>query len=238
MTTIESNQKIGAIVAEDYRTAVVFKEYGIDFCCGGGRTLEDTCQSKNIPLAEIMEGLTAILQVPTSVQADYASWSMKLLCTYIEEKHHHYVRRVIPQIREFSAKVARVYGERYPEMIQIFMAWEALSQELSTHMLKEEEILFPYLKERSLVQEAGKAPFGSVKNPIQAMEAEHETAGQLMAKIRELSHNFTVPADGCTTFRVLYNMLEEFEEDLHLHVHLENHILFPKALALEQKVVS
>lgn len=236
MTTIESNKKIGAIVAEDFRTAVVFKEYGIDFCCGGGRTLDETCKSKNIPVDELSRSLEAVLQETRTEGGDYLNWSMHLLATYIEEKHHLYIRRVTPQIREFSAKVARVHGERHPETIEIFLAWEELAQELATHMLKEENILFPYLRELSFALQKGvPAPSsGSVENPLRAMESEHESAGALMAKIRQLSNNYTAPEDGCTTYRVLFSLLQEFEEDLHRHIHLENNILFPKARQAEK----
>ncbi len=232
---MEEQKTVGAIVAEDYRTAVVFKEYGIDFCCGGGRTLSDTCQAKGIPVDQVENALATIQAAPGSGAPDYKNWSLHLLCTYIVEKHHLYVRKMLPQIREFAAKVARVHGERHPEVIEIFGLWETLSQELTTHMMKEENILFPYIREQSLSAESPlQAPFGSVRNPIRVMEIEHETAGSIMAQIRHLSQGYSAPADGCTTYNVLYALLKEFEENLHEHIHLENNILFPRSVEMSE----
>lgn len=232
---IEEVKTVGSIVAEDYRTAVVFKEYGIDFCCGGGRSLADTCASKGIPVAQISKELEAVQQQPAQVGGiDVSSWSLTLLSTYIEEKHHRYVRQMLPKIQEFALKVARVHGARHPETIDIWQTWEVLAADLSQHLLKEEQILFPYIREKSGSDgDAVKPPFGSVANPIRVMTSEHELAGTLMEKIRNLSNNFTAPEDACTTYRVLYSLLQDFESDLHQHIHLENNILFPKALELE-----
>lgn len=231
---IEQNQTVGSIVAADYRTAVVFKEYGIDFCCGGGKSLGDTCVSKGIPVDQISRHLESVqVQSTISDTPDFNSWSLFLLSTYIEEKHHAYVRQLLPKIGEFALKVARVHGQRHPETVEIWTRWDALAADLSAHLLKEERILFPYV--RQLDKGATEpAPFGSVANPVAVMMQEHESAGELMQEIRELSNQFTPPDDACVTYKVLYQLLQDFETDLHQHIHLENNLLFPKAIQKQQ----
>ncbi|MFM8450745.1 MAG: iron-sulfur cluster repair di-iron protein [Haliscomenobacter sp.] len=229
-------QTVGSVVAEDYRTAVVFKQYGIDFCCGGGRSLEETCRSKGIAVEEVQEKLESVQQLEKQPdRLDFADWSLVLLSTYIEEKHHRYVRQVLPGISEFALKVARVHGQRHPETVEIWTCWQALAEELSAHLRKEEQVLFPYVRLLESTNPPA-APFGSVANPIAMMTQEHESAGALMENIRVLSSHFSPPEDACVTYRVLYQLLAEFESDLHQHIHLENNLLFPKALAQQQQV--
>ena len=162
----------------------------------------------------------------------------RFLVDYILNIHHAYVRKNAPLLIEFTTKVARVHGQANPEVIEIAELFKELVSELELHMMKEENILFPYIKRLVAFQGSNKAwdkpPFGSVQNPISMMEMEHEHAGNAMAEIRKLSNHFTPPEHACTTYRVSYLKLKEFEEDLHKHVHLENNILFPKASALEQ----
>lgn len=228
-----NSQTIGEIVAQDYRTAGVFKRFGIDFCCGGKRPLKETCEEKGIDAALVEQELSVLQQQPTALQTNYQDWSADFLADYIVNRHHTYVRKTIPEITAFAEKVARVHGKRHPETLGIFYNWQALAAELSAHLIKEENILFPYIKKLVNSQENIIAPFGSVENPIHMMESEHEDAGELMRNIRNLSSDFTPPADACTTYRVLFSFLAEFETDLHEHIHLENNILFPKAIELE-----
>lgn len=228
-----NQQTIGEIVAQDYRTAGVFKQFGIDFCCGGKRPLKEACEEKGIDTGAVEQALAILQQQSSALQTSYQDWAADFLADYIVNRHHAYVRKAIPEITAFAEKVARVHGKRHPETLEIFYNWQALASELSTHLLKEENILFPYIKQLTNSNENTMPPFGSVQNPVRMMEMEHEDAGELMRTIRTLSNDFTPPQDACTTYRVLFSFLAEFESDLHEHIHLENNILFPKAIKLE-----
>ena len=229
---------VGDLVAKDYRAAGVFKQYGIDFCCGGKKTVAEVCNQKGVPMAELEEKLAHLEGRPARQRLQFNEWALPFLIDYIINIHHTYVQEKLPQLLEYARKVAKVHGHAYPETITIANKLESLAEELFAHLRKEELILFPYVKELSRAKEAGETvkapPFQSAQNPIRVMEADHEFAGATMAEIRELSNGFTPPEGACNTYRVLYALLEEFEEDLHRHVHLENNILFPQAVELEE----
>ncbi|SMO54647.1 iron-sulfur cluster repair di-iron protein [Gracilimonas mengyeensis] len=226
-----SQTPVGQIVAKDYRTAQILRSHGLDFCCGGGRTLEKACASKNIELEQVISELEG-LQTSDSLTENYNEWSLDFLVDYIVNNHHGFVQKALPEINFYAEKVARVHGERNPNLYDILQKVRLLSDEMLGHLQKEEEDLFPQIKE--LVREHKK---GSVKEAlIEALEDEHDKAGQLMAEIEELTEGFTPPEDACASYRVLFQNLEGFQQDLHKHVHLENNILFPKALNLEQRL--
>ncbi len=228
---------IGEIVAVDYRKAEVFRKYGLDYCCGGKKSIEDACNSKGIDPRAVWADLDRLDQTPPESSQDFEKWPADMLAEYIVARHHRYVTEALPILYELTAKVARVHGGRHPELLEIAWSFNALARELTMHMQKEEHVLFPYVKIMAAHQQQGKAIpapfFGSVENPIQMMETEHETAGRLMETIRTLSNDYTAPAGACTSYRVLFAKLHEFEQDLHRHVHLENNVLFPKAIQLE-----
>lgn len=232
-------KEIGQFVAEDFRTAAVFSEYGIDFCCRGNRPLDEVCNKKNIPLEEILEKLNISTTQEQNTQA-YNTWPLDLLATYIEKTHHRYVESKIPVLSQFLEKLCKVHGERHPELIEINDLFKDVAGELAQHMKKEELVLFPRIKKMVKSVEEKKplepAHFGTVQNPISMMEHEHDAAGKIFRNIASLTNGYTPPEDGCNTYRVTFSMLDEFEKDLHLHIHLENNILFPKALKLEQKL--
>ncbi|MEX0979820.1 MAG: iron-sulfur cluster repair di-iron protein [Gemmatimonadota bacterium] len=247
MSTIEQTdfreRPVGEVVAEDYRRAGVFKRFGIDFCCGGGRTVQEACERKGVAYEELAQGLLASTASRSgSAQPDPRGWKLDFLADYIVNVHHGYVRETLPVLLQFSQKVARVHGERRPELVAIARLVEEIAGELEQHMRKEEEILFPYI--RALV--ATGSDGGSVVLPgedtadgaMRLMEEEHDHAGELMRQIRELSGDFVPPEGACTTYRASYVKLEEFEEDLHRHVHLENNLLFPGTEKLERAVTS
>jgi regulator of cell morphogenesis and NO signaling len=247
MSTIEQanfrERPVGEVVAEDYRRAGVFKRFGIDFCCGGGRTVQEACERKGVEYEELAQALLASTASRSgSAQPDPRGWKLDFLADYIVNVHHGYVRETLPVLLQFSQKVARVHGERRPELVAIARLVEEIAGELEQHMRKEEEILFPYI--RALVA-AGSAG-GSVVLPgedaadgaMRLMEEEHDHAGELMRQIRELSGDFVPPEGACNTYRASYVKLEEFEEDLHRHVHLENNLLFPGTEKLERAVTS
>ncbi len=227
---------VAQIVADNFKAADVFKKYGIDFCCGGNVSLSEICRKKGVNLSEIEDELLKI-NSQKSESHDFDRWQLDFLIDYIINQHHSYVEENIPLIIQYSDKVARVHGENYPETVEINKLFHEVALELKSHMLKEENILFPYVKQLVNAKKESKpmpvAPFGSVQNPIKMMEAEHEMAGDIFKKIAELSDNYTPPMAACSTYRVLYAKLEDFETDLHKHIHLENNILFPKAKKLE-----
>jgi regulator of cell morphogenesis and NO signaling len=228
---------VGQLAASDLRKAQVFKKYGIDFCCGGRKTLTEVCTEKGLDVVKIERELVATENSATR-PTNFNQWSLDFLADYIVNTHHAYVTSVLPDMKAYAAKVAAVHGSEHPELLRILDLVEAVSEELTSHMMKEERILFPYIKVLAKASKDGITPpashFGSVNNPIQMMEAEHESAGSILQQIRELTDNYKLPAEACTSYSLLFKMLEEFESDLHIHVHLENNILFPGATELEK----
>ncbi len=229
------------MVSENIKTAHVFKKYNIDFCCGGGISIEKACEKKNVDISLLAKELLAVDEVTTK-DHDYNSWELDVLVNHIVDVHHTYVSESIPLIIQYSDRVAKVHGENHPETVKINELFHEVAAELNAHMQKEEGILFPYIMELAAAKKAGQsarqAPFGTVNNPIHMMKMEHENAGGILKNIDNLSSGYTPPEGACNTYRALYSKLSEFEQDLHLHIHLENNILFPKSSELEQSVVS
>ncbi|MCA0429981.1 MAG: iron-sulfur cluster repair di-iron protein [Bacteroidetes bacterium] len=234
--TAEQNEKsIGEMVASDYRKAEVFKKFNIDFCCGGKKTISQACKNKNVDQNALKAELDKLDLTPAKTSTNYNEWSADFMVDYIVNTHHNYVKTSTPILLEFLAKVAKVHGDSNPEAISIYKLFVEIADELTSHMEKEENILFPYIKQLATKNKTN-APFGSVKNPINMMEHEHDSVGRLFEQIRELSNNYTPPKGACTTYKVSYLKLEEYENDLHQHIHLENNILFPKSIALESEL--
>jgi regulator of cell morphogenesis and NO signaling len=242
-STVESpiTKTLAEIVTNNIRSAIVFEEYGLDFCCKGKRNLQEACEEKNINVQEIVESLEN-LSNGTNEESKADQWELDFLVDYIMQKHHQYVKRMIPVISLHSDKVASVHGKNHPETIHIADLFLAVRAELESHMMKEERILFPQIKLMASVQKENTQffppAFGTIQNPIRMMEFEHTSAGDAMYKIRELSKNYSHPDDACNTFKALYSELKEFEEDLHKHIHLENNILFPKSIELETELLN
>lgn len=230
---------IGEIVTKDYRTAAVFEKFGLDFCCNGNRTVAAASQEAGIDPEKLISEITQLPQTGTAA-IDYNSWPLDLLADYIEKKHHRYVAGKIPVLQGYLDKISRVHGDRHPELFEIKELFTGCAGELSAHMKKEELILFPYIRKMMEATHSGTAgltaPFGTVQNPVRAMMHEHDTEGERFRKIAALSDQYTPPADGCNTYHITFALLKEFADDLHLHIHLENNILFPKAIALEQEL--
>lgn len=237
---ITPNQVIGDLVAQDYRTAAVFKKYGIDFCCNGNRTIEEACSKKNMDTHLVLQEILDATHTQRGDTTDYQSWPIDLLADYIEKKHHRYVESKIAEIIPYLNKVCKVHGEHHPELLTIQDYFHASAGELSQHMKKEELILFPFVRKMMKTKQDGGVwdppHFGTVQNPVEMMMHEHTAEGDRFRKIAELSNNYTPPPEACNTYRVTFALLKEFEEDLHLHIHLENNILFPKAIALEKSL--
>lgn len=236
----EHPQTIGQLVAEDYRTAQVFRSFNLDFCCGGNKTVKEACNDRGVDYQEVQQALKQLDKKQNGAQDNYNEWSLDFLIDYIINNHHKFSRNKLPEIGAYTKKVAGVHGERHPELKQIYHEFTMLHGEMINHLDKEEEILFPYVKELVEAEREGRKPeqpdFGQAADPIAMMEQEHDDAGEAMKKIRELSDDFTPPEDACTTYRLLFENLEAFEKDLHKHVHLENNILFPKAIQLEDNL--
>ena len=236
----ENDETLGQIAAKDLRKAQIFKKYGLDFCCGGKKTVKQACAEKGLDVTKIEQELQRADKNPVTRSLPYDDWSLDFLADYIVNTHHSYVKKTLPDLVQYAAKVARVHGSRHPELPAIHQLVEEVNAELSAHLIKEEKFLFPYIKELVRAANTGQPPvhavqFGTIQNPVSMMEIEHEMAGKALQEIRMLSDNFSLPEDACASYSLLYRMLDEFENDLHIHIHLENNILFPKALSIEKK---
>ena len=238
---IQSNQNIGELVAQDYRSASVFKKYGIDFCCQGNRTINDACTEKLLDVEVVLNDLSDIGNVSNSSGIDFKSWPLDLLADFIEKTHHRYVEDKSPELISYLDKICEVHGENHIELYEIKELIQQTVGNLSQHMKKEELVLFPYIRKMEKAKRTGellqKPSFGTIQNPINQMESEHSAEGDRFRSIETLSNNYTPPADSCNTYRVTFAMLKEFQDDLHLHIHLENNILFPKSILLEKQVL-
>jgi regulator of cell morphogenesis and NO signaling len=232
---------IGQMVAEDYRIAQVFKNHKIDFCCKGNRSIQEVAEKNNLDITILLGEIDEVQSRNITDNTDFKSWSLDLLADYIEKKHHRYVEEQIPILKQYLNKLCKVHGERHPELLKITEHFNASAGELAMHMKKEELLLFPWVrkmvKAEKLNEQLDRPHFGTVKNPIAMMMQEHENEGDRFRLIAALTDDYNPPADACSTYRVAFSLIKEFEEDLHRHIHLENNILFPKAEILEQKFI-
>jgi len=235
------NQTVREIAIEHPATVRVFESLGIDYCCGGKRSLRDACQRAGVPVERALDLLEGVKEDSTTDAANWGGASAQELVRHIVGQHHSYVRSETPRLMTMFEKVVSRHGQAHSELASIRDLFKALTEELSVHMHKEENVLFPYFEQMESAVARGAAPppvvFGSVEMPISRMLADHDDAGELLARIRALSNEYHAPESACPTYRALYHGLEEFERDLHHHVHLENNILFPRALRMEQGIV-
>ena len=217
--------------------ARIFESFGIDYCCGGERSLAQACSAAKVSVREVVDAL----ERPRAEECDrdWQAASLTELTEHIVEKHHAYVRREIPRLIALIAKVATVHGQNHAELEKVEESFRALAEELTLHMMKEERMLFPHIVQLECAANTGGRPapaiFGTVRNPVRMMMMEHDSAGDLLHGMRELTNGYTVPQDGCMSYKMLYRALPEFEADLHQHIHLENNIVFPRAIALESQ---
>ncbi len=237
---ISSNETVGEIAAKDLRKVEIFKKYGIDFCCGGRKTVREASIEKGIDPAVVEKELQQPVQIATNNHTNYNEWELDFLSDYIINIHHNYVRKYAQEIKNYAAKVAQVHGKQHPELHSINKLVEKGIVDLSEHMISEEKHLFPLVKKlihaRNNQSTYTRPENFNLKAFIEKHEQEHDSAGRDFAEIRKISQNFAIPDDACTSYKLLYKMLDEFENDLHLHIHLENNILFPKAIALEELI--
>ena len=237
-----SNKTLAQIVTNNHRTASVFEMHQLDFCCKGKRTLAQACSEKNIPLNLLVNELATILEGSSGtcqVSFPFDRLTLTQLADYIINTHHAYVKKELDPLFAYLQKVASKHGGRHPELLKIFDLFTSLKEEMEEHMKKEELILFPRIKEIEKYISGGQELQGSISYlsaPITVMEQEHDHAGRLMQEMRLLSNQYTPPADACTTYQLSFASLKAFEMDLHQHVHLENNILFPKAITMFKSV--
>lgn len=235
MTDI-SRQTLAAMVAEDHRTARILEKYKLDYCCKGKRTLSQACEEGQLTLEDVVTELAALPAENKSLDKfRFAELSADLLTGHIILHHHLYTWQTMPQIEQHLYKVAFKHGSRYPYMVEVYSLFCKLRAEMSDHLLKEEKQLFPAIRRLELYLNDRSVGFGDMKvveEWINGLESEHDEAGMLMHNIRELTRDYQIPEGACTTFRLALAELKEFEENLHQHVHLENHLLFPRVLEL------
>ncbi|OLY91484.1 regulator of cell morphogenesis and NO signaling [Cnuella takakiae] len=232
-------ETVGELAAKDVRKAEVFKKYGIDFCCGGKKSLAQACAEAGVSEAEVAAALeNAGKERSVADTAAFNRWDADFLADYIYNQHHNYYYEEGPVLNELVDKVTARHSDHAPELKQVQLIWRQLSAELNTHFLKEERIVFPFIKALVKARKTGDLnelqAYPSIQEPIQVMESDHEAAGDLLAALRKLTNGFTPPQGACNSFQLLYQKLADLEADLHQHIHLENNILFPKGLQLER----
>jgi regulator of cell morphogenesis and NO signaling len=230
-----SSLSLAQIVNSNHQAASVFEKYHLDFCCKGKRSLEQACAEQQLPISQVTDDLENIFIKDNGGTAiDFEKMNLTQLADYIVQTHHAFVKNEMPQIHAYLQKVSSKHGERHPELYRIFQTFNAVKEEMESHMKKEELILFPRIKELQKLAENENTHLQLnityLQSPITIMEQEHDHAGSLLNDIRILSNDYTPPQDACTTYRLSFAALKAFEMDLHQHVHLENNLLFPKSI--------
>lgn len=239
MTGLSLDATVGRWVTEHPQTARVLEAHRIDYCCRGDKSLESACREQGLDLIHVLLQLRqAINKQGARTQQDWSEASCTELCDDIEKTHHAYLRTEVPRLTELVAKVVEAHQARHPELTQVQHALAALRAELEPHMFKEEQVLFPAIRQLEQSEHLPAFPFGTLANPIRMMQHEHDNAGDALARIRELTDDFRGPADACNTYRALLDALARLERDLHQHVHKENNILFPTALRREAQLAA
>lgn len=237
---VTQETKLKDVILKNPAAAPILEKAGMDYCCGGKQTVGEACLKAGMPAEVLLERLREAANDVSPAAKDWVAAPMGELARHIVTKHHVYVREALPRISNHLAKVAQKHGANHPETARIQDLFEVLGNELMQHMQKEEMIVFPYVEQLSAAAESGArlhTPFfGTVRNPVAMMMKEHDSAGELIGQIRELSGGFAAPADACTTYALVYRELEEFDHDLRLHIHLENNILFPRAVETEAQI--
>ncbi|MGD9900900.1 MAG: iron-sulfur cluster repair di-iron protein [Calditrichaceae bacterium] len=232
---------IGDIVRENFKTAQLFEKNNIDFCCSGNITLKEASEKSGINVQELISGIKLLMDNEDRDSKFIENLPLDHLCNYIEEKHHAYINDKAPFIQQKLEKLCNVHGENHPELFEVKELFDGAVGNLTVHMKKEELILFPYI--RNLVQAKNGqrteiSGMGNIIGPINVMKEEHDIEGERFRKLAEITNHYTIPDDGCNTYEITFKNLKDFESDLHRHIHLENNILFPKAIDLEEELMS
>ncbi|HVN58254.1 MAG TPA: iron-sulfur cluster repair di-iron protein [Bacteroidales bacterium] len=225
-----SEQTLGEIVSGDFRTAAIFSESGLDFCCGGNVSLSVACRNKGVDIVKVEEKIKMIEDEPVIPGQNFNEWKLDFLCDYIVNTHHVFVKKSLPGLLAYTVKIASVHAENHPELKEVERLFAKIAGELTQHLKNEEEVLFPAI--RQSVSVTSDDTRSLIISEISRMNGEHESAGGAMDRINAITDGYRVPADGCSTYQVTFKLLRQFEDDLHIHVHLENNILFRKALSI------
>ena len=238
--SVTTEKTVRELALENPAATRVFEKLGIDYCCGGNQSLEQACRAANLPVDQILDSLEMAEQT-TRAEQKVHDWQREMLgdlVAHIKSTHHKYTREEIARLGPLLEKVCSVHGKNHPELLQVRASFSGLAQELTMHMMKEEMVLFPHIirLEEAVIQNEPilPPPFGSVQNPVSMMEHEHDSAGAVLRAMRQAGSGYAPPPDACISYQTLYKALAEFEADLHQHIHLENNILFPRAIAMEQ----
>jgi regulator of cell morphogenesis and NO signaling len=238
MTDVNLNSSVGNWVAAHPQTSRVFEALKIDYCCGGGKSLEQACWDRGLDPKRVIQQLEQSIKECEQSADNWLNTSLSELCDHIEQTHHAYLKDELPRLTEMVAKVVKAHGESHPELATAQEVFASLRAELEPHMFKEEQVLFPAIRQLEQSADDPEFPFGTVANPIRMMEQEHDDAGYALSRLQTLTRDFQVPKDACNTYRAMLARLRHLEGDMHRHVHKENSILFPRAIALEQSRVA
>ncbi len=238
---LESTRTVREFALEIPGATRVFERLGIDYCCNGSRSLGEACMSAGTRIEEVLHSLEEMSLGNEKGQKHFQTAALSELIKHIVETHHGFTRQEISWLSSLTEKVLSVHGDRHPELLQLRCLFRELCNDLETHMMKEERVLFPcIIRTEAAVQQQvplTRPPFGSLANPMRMMMLEHDRAGELMKEMRKISSDFTPPPDACLSYQTLYEALETLEKDLHQHIHLENNILFPRAVEIEAALI-
>jgi regulator of cell morphogenesis and NO signaling len=232
---------VGEIAAKDIRKAQTMKRLGVDFCCGGNRTINQAAAEAGIPAEDLQKALKETEYSAPDVNLAFDKWDADFLINYIYTRHHNYYYDTRENILQLAIKVRQVHGQNHPELVKLTELIEKLFRELNIHFYKEENVLFPYIEELVVFKKEGTRPRSQIslaQGPLAMMHMEHEEAGDILKEMRSITNDYLVPDNACSSFRLLYTELKDLENDLHQHIHLENNILFPKAMQLEKELYS
>jgi regulator of cell morphogenesis and NO signaling len=237
----DTSKTVREIALEQPTSIRIFERLGIDYCCGGRKPLAEACAARNLDVYDVAASIAAAAITPEQAGTDWTKTSLRRLIALIVDTHHDYVKTELPRLAMLAQKVVGKHGDTQAHLPVLKGVLAQLDEELIHHLGKEEHVLFPYIVKLEEAQASGGAQphecFGSVTHPISMMTREHDAAGELLAQIEELTQNFTTPAEACPTYLAFYTGLKEFQQDLHQHIHLENNILFPRAIELENAVL-
>lgn len=237
---ISGEMTLGEVVTEDYRAAAVFESFGVDFFCKGNQTLHQVCETKGIELTTLEADIKLARENKQADENDYKIWGLDKLATHIEQKHHKYVEQQTVIIKEYLIKICEAHSKNHTELLEVQKLFNVSTGEFVMHMKKEEFMLFPFIKRmvkaKNNNEKVNQPHFGSVKTYVEKMMHEHDNEGEHIETISKITQNYKIPADACATYKACLASLKEFEQDLHLHIHLENNILFPKAIELEENM--
>ena len=235
MTTFQINDTVGAIVRDHPDLSRFFEQVQVDYCCGGQKTLAEACAKRGIDPQTFLTELETWAATASAPEVNLMDLSLAELADHIERIHHAYLHTELPRLEKMVTKVAAVHGEKEPRLMQIKDIFLALSAELATHLMKEEQILFPMIRQLEASHTLPTFHCGTIANPVHRMEFEHDEAGTALAQLRQLTDDYTPPEWACNTYRAMLDALATFEQDMHQHVHKENNVLFPRTMEMEQQ---